>query len=952
MKAAFLAFVAAGFLFGTPLEGQVRLAEVSGTVHDGSGAILPGVTITATHVATQQVRTTVTGERGTFLLTALPVGIYQIRAELAGFTPVAFTDYRLSIGDSTRLDVVLKPASFEETVMVVGGAPLVDTTKSTLAGRIDQTQIEELPVNGRNWLNFAALAPGVKGDTSGAPQAGVGAGRIGSKVFVDGASTQTFSTVGTQTEVSKDVIGEFEVLVNRFDAQVGHSGSVIVNALTKSGTNTFSGSGFYYLRDDSLNAKDPFTGKVEPYRNVQFGVTGGGPIIRGKTQFFGSYERQAEPTTKSANTGFSALDQSISADDTKNMYFARVDHSLTGNHRVSARMNRYDRDQPFLNTGGSVVPSASTNFNITTYRWNGGLNSVFGNNFVNQVLVNYTDSEQFFSRTDCGFAPAEGECPTHTFPAVRIGPQPNVGFELHNWFMIRNDASFFFEKGGRHNVKVGGEITRGHVIIFFPNATNGVFFYNQNPSNLANCCAGANQATWDKSQFPTPARYNVGLGDFQTKAPNTQYALYYQDDWSVRPRLTLNLGLRYDLEVGSLAHDQLGLAVEPSENDIDNIQPRVGFAWDLLGSGRTVVRGGGGKYYDQVYLNLTYNQRLQNSGQNVNVTVFNTNNDPNFANDPLGGRGFEELKDSGGLRNVSRIQKGAEQPHTWSGSIGVAHQFTNTLALATDYVYQRSSAMLVNVDSNLFRGPNGFPLPINNGNFPELGGPVVGAGRPNPNFGSITDYTFQGEARYHGLQVALTKRMADSHQYGVTYLLSKNEDTGASANNPFDIAAEFGRSGQDQRHRLTANWVVRLPYDINFNGILFAASGQAISASTGGVDINGDGNSGGDRPICGLDPRFNVGCAALGIPNGERVPRNPHFSDAVARLDIRISKALQLNTVRIEPMFEVFNLFNRENYDPGAYQISLANARFGQPGRSSGLPYQPRQMQVGVKMVF
>ena len=132
---------------------------------------------------------------------------------------------------------------------VVGESPLVDTTKSTLSGRISQTQVEELPVNGRNWLNFAALAPGVKGDVGQNPQAGVGRGQIGSKVFVDGASTQTASTVGVQTEVSKDVIGEFEVLTNRFDAQLGHAGSVIINAVTKSGTDTFSGSAFYYFRD-------------------------------------------------------------------------------------------------------------------------------------------------------------------------------------------------------------------------------------------------------------------------------------------------------------------------------------------------------------------------------------------------------------------------------------------------------------------------------------------------------------------------------------------------------------------------------------------------------------------------------------------------------------------------------------------------------------------------------
>lgn len=952
-KKVFSLVVAAWLIGGASAAAQMRLAELSGTITDESGAVLPGVTVTATHVGTQTVRTAFTQESGAYLLAGLQVGVYEIRVELSGFQPVVYTNYRMGIGESLRLDVKLGVATLQETVTVTGEVPLVDTSRSTLSGKIDQTQVEELPVNGRNWLNFAALAPGVKGDVGQGPQAGVGAGRIGTKVFVDGASTQTFSTVGTQTEVSKDVIGEFEVLTNRFDAQLGHAGSAIINAVTRAGTDRYEASAFYYFRDKSLNAKDFFTGRREPYRNTQFGGTGGGPIVRGKVQFFSSYERQAEPTTKSANTGFSSLDQPVNADDVKNLGFVRGDYSLTQNHRLSARMNYYDRNQPFLNTGGAIVPSASTNFNIKTFRWNGGLNSVFGSRFVNQIQFNYTDSEQFFSRTECGFAPATGDCPTHTFPAVRIGPQPNVGFELHNWFMMRSDATYFFEKRGTHNLKFGGEITTGHVIIFFPNATNGVFFYNSNPPNLATCCSGANQAQWDKSQFPIPARYNVGLGDFQTKAPNDIYGFYLQDDWKIAPRLTLNLGLRYDLEVGSLAHDQTGLAVSPAKNDTDNFQPRIGATYDVFGNGRTAVRGGFGKYYDQVYLNLTYNQRLQNSGRNVNVTVFNTNNDPNFARDPLQGRGFEELKDLGGLRNVSRIQAGAEQPHTWTSSIGVAQQVGDTLAIAADYVYQKSSAMLVNIDSNLACClANGYPIPINSGNYPELGGFVQGVGRPDRNFGSITDYTFQGKAAYHGLQVAVTRRMANNYQYGLTYLLSKNEDTSTTPLNPFDPLADYGRSSQDQRHRLTANWVVRLPWAFNFNGILYAASGQAIGATTGGIDINGDLSSGGDRPTCGLDPRFNPGCTALGLATGERVPRNPLRSDASVRFDVRVSRTFTFAQVRMEPLFEVFNLFNRENYDPGAYQTSLANARFGQPGRSSALPFQPRQIQLGARVWF
>ena len=261
--------------------------------------------------------------------------------------------------------------------------------------------------------------------------------------------------------------------------------------------------------------------------------------------------------------------------------------------------------------------------------------------------------------------------------------------------------------------------------------------------------------------------------------------------------------------------------------------------------------------------------------------------------------------------------------------------------------------MLVNIDSNLRCClSNGFPIPINNGTYPELGGFVAGQGRPNTAFGSITDYTFVGEAAYHGLQVGVNKRMSKGYQFGLTYLLSKNEDTSGTPYNPFDVEADYGRSSQDQRHRFTANWVVRLPWAFNLNGIFYAASGQAVTATTGGVDLNGDAATAGDRPTCGLDPRFNPGCTALGLAAGERVPRNPLRSDTVARVDVRVSRTFTVKTVRLEPLFEVFNLFNRENYDPGAYQTSLANVNFGRPGRSSGLPYQSRQMQLGARLTF
>ena len=304
---------------------------------------------------------------------------------------------------------------------------------------------------------------------------------------------------------------------------------------------------------------------------------------------------------------------------------------------------------------------------------------------------------------------------------------------------------------------------------FFSNAANGQFFYNQDAPNLATCCPGVDQSTWDTSRFPIPARFTQALGDFSISAPNNIYSAYVQDDWTLGPRLTLNLGVRYDLEAGSLANDVTGLTTTPHENDINNFQPRLGFAWDLTGTSRTVVRGGGGLYYDQVFLNVTFNQIRSNSGQQVTVTTFNTANDPGFASDPLGGRTFEDFKQTPGAINVARVAVDAQQPHVWTWSIGVAHQITSDMAVTADYVGQGSDSMLRSIDSNLFCClPDGNALPVTTGTFPELGGPVQGAGRPDRRYNIIQDYLTNGRSRYQGLQVGLNKRMTHGYQFGVT----------------------------------------------------------------------------------------------------------------------------------------------------------------------------------------
>ena len=942
------------FAWTVPVLAQVRLAEVSGKVTDDSGAVLPGVTIVATATATGEKRTVVTETSGGYLFTALPVGVYDFRAELQGFAPTIVQGHRIGIGESVVLNLQMKVAGVEESLTVEANVPLIDTTRSSLAGKINQTQVEELPVNGRNWLAFAVLAPGVKSDGQGVqgstPTAGIGDGR-NTRVFLDGAGVQNKSTgQSVDVEVSKEIIGEFEVITNRFDAQMGHAGTAIVNAVTKGGTDRFGGTAFGYFRHDKLNAADFFTGRVEPYQNRQYGGTFGGPVRRGATHFFLSYERQVEPKTLSSNTGIASLDVPVDGTDVRNLYFARMDHALSQNHHLRGRFNAFTRFMPNDGVGGSVTTSGSIKDDWLIKRYNLGLDSVFRGRWVNQFLFTYLDTLRKFDRMSEG--------PQYNFPSLAIGGRPNAGHEIPSYWFLRNDVSYFMEKAGQHNIKFGGEYEHGDVQGFFSNAANGQFFYDQDPSNLSSCCTDADQSGWDTSRFPIPVRYTQALGDFSISAPNDVYSAYVQDDWTVRPGLTLNLGVRYDAEFGSLANDVTGLTTTPHENDLNNFQPRVGFAWDLAGNGRTVIRGGGGLYYDQVFLNVTFNQIRSNSGQQVTVTTFNTNRDPAFANDPLGGRTFEDFRSSAGALNVARLASDAEQPHVWSWSIGIARQLLADIAVTADFVGQSSNSMLRSIDSNLSCClADGSAFPIRTAVYPELGGTVTGVARPDPRFNVIQDYMTNGRSRYKGLQIAVDKRMRHGFQAGISYLVSRNEDDHNGAfsypNNMFNIADEFSDSLQDQRHRFVANWVANLPGQFTFGGIFFAGSGRAIGVTTGGADLNGDGTSAGDRPTCGIVATFSAACGTLGIPDGQRVPRNALRSAAVYRFDLRLSRKFRFSThSAIEPQLEVFNLFNRQNYDPTTYNASLASARFGQPGRSAGLPYLPRQVQLGVRMTF
>src|SRR5438034_3095631 len=270
-----------------PARAQVAQAELRGTVLDESGAALPGATIVATHVETATARTTTTSATGTYVMPALPVGAYTIKAELTGFVTLVKEGIRLAVGQSAILDFSMKLASVAETITVVGESPLVDTKKSELSGRVEQKQVENLPLNGRNWLDLVALVPGARGNI-GSIQVGA-SGSDMAKYQVDGIDVSNQCCGGSNQGYSQENIEEFKVLTNRYDAEYGRVNGAVINAVTKSGSNAFRGTGFGYFRNDQFgDGKNFFTQKVAPFDQKQTGVNGGGPIVKNRAFFFAS----------------------------------------------------------------------------------------------------------------------------------------------------------------------------------------------------------------------------------------------------------------------------------------------------------------------------------------------------------------------------------------------------------------------------------------------------------------------------------------------------------------------------------------------------------------------------------------------------------------------------------------------------------------------------------------
>lgn len=1010
-------------------QSQATTGNIEGRVLDPKEAAVPGATVTATNQLTGLEKTATTDDQGIFIVAFLPPGPYTVRANAGGFSQTEVRDVIVTVGGKAPLDVNLSVGGASGSVTISSEAPVVETTLSSVSTTVNSRAIENLPVNGRNYLDFATLTPGVIRDQNREGDLSVG-GQKGTlnSLQVDGVDNnntffgQAFGRTGVRPpyQFSEESVQEFQVNQNGFSAEFGRAGGAVINVVTKSGTNEFHGGGFEFFRDESLNAQTPqlkasqfqrgFPNKRPPLQINQFGARLGGPIKRNKAFFFVTYDGQRQKLPNFLDPpAFFTQPASVQApllpklntyqiNRNQDVLMVKSDISLTSKNQLSLRFNQQNftgKNNEFTSSLGTEEHSGDSLAKTTTF--SGALVSTISTSTVNEFRFQLAKDRE---PGEANSADPEAQIATGSGTFLLIGRN---NFSPRETTIKRGQIIDNISFGmGRQNFKAGVDLNIDHIFNFFPGFFSGQFTFPSYASFAAN----------------TPTLFSQNFAGSGTTGattnPNSKdLGLFFQDDLRVTPKLTLNLGLRYDKQFmaappvrnpdpGLIA---AGLDTSRQPNDSNNFGPRTGFSYAF--DDKTVVRGGYGIFYGRttaIMLGTTHS----NNGINILGVTLNCTLTPNPC--PVYPNVFPAAPSAAANRpNLFLFSQNYQQPYVQQGRLGIERELKKNLSLSVTYLYFRGVHLSRTRDINLcppvatpavdstgqtftiqrFPGATTTPLP---GCQPQ---PVLFTSttplRPFLQYNRIDLFEDSANSRYNGLAVQAKKRFSPSHwvpffdgsgsQFLFSYTFSKAEDDKPDqtsvvpgggddskvAQNPFDLRDEWSFSDADQRHRLvfssvlevgkvkSTNKLLRLLFnDYTLSGITQLQSGFAYSAQIG-ADINRDGNSRDDR-----------------VPG---IARNSFRTPAVYQTDARITRTIRTSeTTKLRLILEGFNIWNRANIGlaPGGGYFSFVNVNqyssftavaatgtltLTRPnaGVAFGLPRSiitPRQLQLAIKFDF
>lgn len=920
---------------------QQSSGNIEGIVKDSSGAVISGAEITVNNVETGLTRTFQTDEAGRYRFASLAVGSYNIKINAQGFAPTERQGVLVQVGKTVTFDISLEVGSSNsELVTVTAQAPVIDTTRTQVSSVVDSRSVKDLPVNGRNFQEFILLTAGVTTDPRGGDISFGGLRGTNNSLQIDGSDNnntffgQTLGRTGSGRapyQFSKDAVREFQVNTNAYSAEYGRAGGAVINVVTKSGTNDYHGNAFIFFRDRSLNAEEPFAkaaGRLKPRnRFYQFGTTFSGPVTKDRTFFFFNYDGQRNsepnpvllppnflvPPDPASQQALSQLAPSFGTYDRKfdqDVFLGKVDHRFNANNQLSVRYN-YQRftGQNLENSGQTSALEHTGNSNVRTQTITTNLTTILNPKTVNEFRFQYArDSQPGLANSNN----PEADIRQGALTLIQIGRNNFSPRETTiNRYQFIDNVSY---TAGKHAFKFGVDFNVERIFNFFPGLFSGSYLF----TSLADFADGRPSGGF-RQAFAGP-----GTNGPVSRPNNFEFSFYAQDDWRITDRLKIYYGLRYDYQditEPSLTNPDRQLAAAGIdtgrlEQDRNNFGPRVGFAYDLTGDSKTVIRGGYGIFYSRTPSILSGTVITQNGIQVQNLFFPASNTGPivypfKFDAPPTGATPSRP--------SIFAYDRNFVQPYVQQASFGVERELPGNIGVSVSYLFVKGTKLPRVTDINL-NAPIPTAIALTTGG--SINVDRFSTTRPFTNFNRIMLVASDSSSNYHGLLLQASKRYSRNFQALVSYTYSKviddrpdattvvvGTDDAKIVQNSLNPGLDRGPGDSDLRHRFVLSGV----YDLNFatafgaqnsiakqlfdgfslSGIFTATSGRAFNANVGG-DINNDGNPRNDRsPFV-----------------GRNTLRSPNFY----QVDMRFSKFIKPSeTTKIQFIAEAFNLFNRTN---------------------------------------
>src|SRR5216683_1044376 len=935
-------------------------AAVEGIVSDATGAVIPNAQVALHNPLTNQARRVSTDGQGFFRAEQLAVGTYEVGVEQAGFAPYRYTGIVLSLGQTVHLNIVLSPASASEKVTVSAQPSALDTSQTSVVSSVDQERIEELPVRSRNYLDFVLLAPGVSSSPIASPVSGstpvTGSGFTfgglrprSNNVSIDGLDNNDEYSGSSRTELSPEIVQEFQVVNNGLSAESGGASGGSINVITRSGTNTIHGDAFLFAQDGAFNARDPFeteSGKPS-FRRFRTGFALGGPVIKDKTFYYSAVEQEhnrgqigsdIDPSVASTINAFlptgavpglatRQITTAFSPIARAEMEAAgKLDHQLTKNTALMLRYaftNNRESGDAFNNSGLIDVSTRGGSF-TSDNALSGSLTTVLSSEAVSDLRFQ-TATRHAVLRTNEPFGPE-----IDIAGLVAFGrPYAGNSERRENHYQ----ASYTYSRTRRkHLWKIGGTVNRIRLRADVPDGFDGVYLFGSLGDFLAE----------------NPNQFRQAFGNSNVDFPVTSFGGFVQDHWSLARQLTVDLGVRYDVERLPSGFNQ----------DTNNVSPRIGLAWSP--SPKLVFRAGYGVFFDRYVLaNLT--RAIDKNGSQAFEQVADGNAAASlFAaaqGGPLGAPA------SGIAPSIYVPDQKMATPYSQQASAGAEYLLAKNLTLRADYLFVHGVKLPRTTNVNLLPPvvltlANAASLGIPNPTPQQIGREVFSPGRLNTQFGDVYQLQNSSSSNYNGVSFTLNRRMSDELAFSASYTFSKTFDDASDFDeqpqNPFDLRAENAVSRQHQQQRFVFNalwelpigdeedkggkseeniaWLTQTFSHIEVAPILTLESGRPVN------------------PVTGLDSNQSHTFPLSARPLGWG--RNSLHTPALATMDTRVLKYFPFGGVkRLDVVAEFFNLFNSANVSQinPVFGSGLTPIRgFGQPIAGTG----PRQVQFSLDFEF